>query len=180
MKLFLYASLTAASIVASAAPGSAVAAPIIYDLSGASVTYSNGNTDTLTGNFIFDPTTTTLSAINISESGPAPGPNLFSQPTFASPSGIEGSSALDSQGLDIAFQASLGSVPDNLQSVLTDGPSGLFGSIAVTGSANPVIPATPIPPAVTLFGSALALFALMFYGPNLRIRMRFSSVQRFA
>jgi hypothetical protein len=179
MQKLFYIAITAASIIASAAPGSAVAAPIDYVLNGATVTYNNGATDSLTGNFRFDPTTATLSLINITESAPAPGPNIFDMPTGATASSIMGSSSLDAQLLNIAFQASLGIVSDPLQSVTTMGPSGLFTSVSVTGSAVPV-GVTPIPPSVMLFGTALALFALVLYGRNLRMGMSFSSVQRFA
>jgi hypothetical protein len=117
-----------------------------------------------------------LSAINIQESSPAPGPDIFNIPVGATASSITGTNlVLDQQSLTIGFQANLGSVSDLLQGVMTFGPAGSFQSISVTGSADP-IGVRPIPPAVTLFGAALALFALVLHGRNRSTGMSLSSV----
>jgi hypothetical protein len=80
-----------------------------------------------------------LSAINIQESSPAPGPDIFNIPVGATASSITGTNlVLDQQSLTIGFQANLGSVSDLLQGVMTFGPAGSFQSISVTGSADPI------------------------------------------
>ena len=185
MPRLFYVAITAASIIAAAASGPAVAVPVDFVLDGASVTFSNGNTNTLTGTFTFDPTTATLTAINISESGPAPGPNSFTMPEQATASSFIGCnsigvscSLLSSQFLFIGFQNNLDSVSDPLSEVSTL-PT-FFDSFKVTGSADPVLAVTPIPPAVALFATALALFAFVLYRRNPRMGMSFASVQRFA
>jgi hypothetical protein len=179
-KIFHIAIAAAALFAASSAPGSALAAPVDFILNNATATFNAGGVPvSLTGTFSFDPTSDALSAIDIRTSIPMP--NHFDTLSAAMAASISGTSSLDNQLLKIVFTNPLDSASDPLFSVNSSGPEGNFGSVSVTGTADPVGVVTPIPPAVTLFGTALALFALMFYGRrNSRMRMSFSSVQRLA
>jgi hypothetical protein len=131
-----------------------------YTLSGASATFG-ADTVNFTGNFTFDPATDTLTAVNITITGPADlaVDNLKSSPDLATGLGL--ADAQDITFTDqfafvwtLRFLNPLGSTPDSLV--------GVFGSTAgnatsAAGEANP----TPLPAALPLFATGLAGLGLI-------------------
>jgi|HubBroStandDraft_5_1064220.scaffolds.fasta_scaffold264968_1 hypothetical protein len=156
---------------ASIAPSPASAATITYDLVGVTATIALGDEfviDTLTGNFTFDPTTTTLSAVDIFLAGPVQAielPDFVTPSTFTSiiPNSIfpfiDGSNqivATNAKGgeLVLAFTDDLGLSADPL-SVIIILQQFSFG--VTTGAAVP----TPLPAALPLFASSLGALGLL-------------------
>jgi len=170
--LIAFAALALAGIAWSAITP-ANAAPITYDLVGVTDIF-DGEAGTLTGNFTFDPTTTTLSAVDIFLNGPVLPLYPFAltptiSPTFTSITLSAGFSFIDAPnqivatndqgvGLILAFSADLGLSADPLSASLLEHPSGLIdlGSFT-TGEAVP----TPLPPALPLFATGLGGLGLL-------------------
>jgi hypothetical protein len=169
--LIAFAALSLAGIAWSATTP-ANAAPITYDLVGVTDIF-DGQSGTLTGNFTFDPTTTTLSAVDIFLNGPvlsldpaALTPTI--SPTFTSitlSAGFYGTDAPNQivatndqgAGLILDFSADLGLSADPLSDSLVEHPDGLIDIESfTTGEAVP----TPLPPALTLFATGLGAMCL--------------------
>jgi hypothetical protein len=161
-------SIAVAALALAGIPWSypANAMPITYDLVGVTATFLDVDTETLTGNFTFDPTTTTLSAANIFLGGPAlpmggaVGNALSISPTFTGISNtgnfggfIDGSNQIvisshqEGTGifayLVLSFSTDLGLSADalSLSLILDNASAEYFGSFT-TGAAVP----TPLPP----------------------------------
>ena len=161
------------------------AMPITYGLVGVTATFDVDTetmlTETLTGNFTFDPTTTTLSAANVFLAGPALpvggpfGARLSISPIFTGttdttnfggfidgPNQIVISSHQEGTGifayLVLSFSADLGLSADPLafSLILDDAPAEFFGSFT-TGAAVP----TPLPAALPLFATGLGGLGLL-------------------
>jgi hypothetical protein len=88
-KLGLLTALAIAATAYLAAPTSATASPIAYTLSGVTATYFDNltqtfNTDTFTGGFTFDASTTTETNVSITADGPVD-PGTYTQTSAFGP-----------------------------------------------------------------------------------------------
>jgi hypothetical protein len=140
--------------VAMFAPWPATAAPIAYDLIGATADFGVPPTDKLSGTFIFDPADTTLDAVDITVSG-ATDPGFYNTPYYWISSGFMMESTIGDI-LAILFVSPLAASSDLLLAV-GDCLCTAYSSVLVTGSAV----VTPLPSAFPLFGTVLAVGGLL-------------------
>jgi hypothetical protein len=105
--------------------------PITYELVGVTETYGTRGTDTVSGNFTYDPTSNTLISIDLTITGPLARYEVGAQtPGFS-----------DVVQAFFLFSSFLGDVPDDLRIAdLNDASGGgiSYESTAVTGYANPI------------------------------------------
>lgn len=136
-------------------PRAATAAPITYDLIGATETWTS-YTDAITGNFTFDPTTDVLVSIDIQITGTLFNENLTVPIAPPLPGWIRGSTEGFGDIVTLVFGYELGNVPDILLLTYHSAPP-LFGSsTSATGEAVP----TPLPAAFPLFVTGLGVIGL--------------------
>jgi hypothetical protein len=142
-----------------------MASPITYDLVGVTADFSNVGlgTDTLTGEFVFDPSQNAFSLPNITVTGPLD-PGVYQ--SFIASSSSPPLELQEQSGPNVLFLAfgnpANGFIPltgDTLITTvgLTISPGVADDVGAVTGSANP----TPLPAALPLFGTALGGLGLL-------------------
>lgn len=167
MRKYFYAAIAVAGILAQAGPSSAVAATLTYDLSG-SATFASG-TDNVSGSFTYNTATGTLGSVNITVTGPVLSGTyttpLWSNGTSITAGNLSAGNLSTGGLLRVSFASSLGGASASLSRV----GNFFVSSTSVTGSAvdppngAPLPSATPLPPTVTLFGTALALFGFILY-----------------
>ena len=135
------------------------AAQTTYDLSGVTAPYSGGGIETLSGSFVFDPATQTLSSVNITVTNPInstdPYIGQYTQALFvhANTDWIGGQLTADSLRIGAPGVASLGlsflsPLSNTSENVFQVGNS-LWRD--ASGSVSPV----PLPGALPLFASAI-------------------------
>jgi hypothetical protein len=135
---------------------SANAAPVTYELVGATATFGTG-TDTLTGTFTVDfSLPNPLLAADITVAGSVD-PGLYNIPLVAVPNSITSEVGFN-QRLTLDFQDPLANAPDPLTHALIFlGADTNDIAISVTGDAVP----TPVPAALSLFASGCAGLGLL-------------------
>jgi hypothetical protein len=168
----LLVSVTAAVMLVAAPP--AFSSPITYELSGASETFSQG-LDNISGTFTFDPSTSILSAIDVTVSG-ALGVGTYDvplnvyMPYATDPVGFQASSADASLLIVIPFLDPLTSAPDPIDftpgggigiciTALPCGGYEFYNPLSWAGAADPIT--TPIPAALPLFATGLGAMGLL-------------------
>src|SRR5262245_3234122 len=163
MKRILLGAMMAVAIAHQSATSPATAATITYDLVGVTATFVSLGTDTVTGNFSFDPTTTSLSAVNIVSTGPV-NPDHFTVPS--SPITANSIRAFSAEiFITINFLNNLGLSSDPVSSinfVIPINPGSNAASTSVTGQAVPRgVSAVPLPAALPLFATGLGALGLL-------------------
>jgi hypothetical protein len=156
--------------------GRALATPINYEFSGATVTFSPGEVTDITGTFTYDSATTKESNVDITLSGAVlaiPVNGTYTETPSAGTANASTLSAFDPAPtaaevafMVLSFDNPLAGVTDDLASVdVTDlpplaDPEWIWDSITVTGSVVPLTTATPEPASIGLLGIAVLGFVV--------------------
>ena len=147
-------------------PTAATASPITYQLIGVMASFGSTGTDTITGNFTYDPTTTTLDAVNIMISGSV-GASTYTVPETvyvqAGPpteTEISFDNGANTYSATLDFIGLLGIGDYAVASLLIVLPPFHFGEGQLSQSATGFA-ATPLPAALPLFGTGLGGLGLL-------------------
>ena len=154
----LLIATAATALAITAAPSAVTATPITYDLVGASATFFANGTDTLTGNFTFDPSTDTLNSVDITVAGPVCCTGEYTTPHSASNDAIEMTRVDGSltDFLTLTFLNPLSSASDLLSKYHAIEGTAEINSSSVAGTAVPA----PEPSSFALLAGAVGLFLL--------------------
>jgi len=133
-------------------------ADIEYQFSpGATLTFTDGNIETLTGTFSFNPAGPSLTQVDITLTGGTPMAGTYTNPYAATPDSIR--AYVDdplASFIEIVYLNDLGPMPDPIASAIYTNPKQRIGTVMVSGSAAPV----PEPSSMAILGAALGLFGL--------------------
>jgi len=159
MTRFTLIAITAAVVAYHAVTTAASASPITYELEGVTAKFvDNTETDVFTGTFTYDASTTTLSSVSITVSGPVD-PGVFNIPgNRPLPFSYQIQFSDSSYTWIMSFEDTLNVSPDLLSTVFectngVDCPNGSAGSPLTNGVTGAAV--VPEPASLTLLLSAL-------------------------